>query len=66
MPYRKGKWSLMRNIVAAWWCPNSRVGLEEANDPRNYTNEHEFLLVIFRDISWIVFDLRQPHEQAGE
>ncbi|MGH9970201.1 MAG: exo-beta-N-acetylmuramidase NamZ domain-containing protein [Pyrinomonadaceae bacterium] len=30
----------------------------EKDDPRNHTNEHENLLVVFRGISWIVFGFR--------
>jgi hypothetical protein len=33
-----------------------KVGLGETIDPRNHTNEHENLVMIFRRISWIVFD----------
>jgi hypothetical protein len=29
-------------------------GVEERNDPRNHTNQHEDLFVMFRVISWIV------------
>jgi hypothetical protein len=29
------------HYLSVGWCPNLRVGLAEANDPRNDTNEHE-------------------------